>query len=279
LVQAKKLLESYGLQFTAVGWPPQGLLDEIINDGPKLNEALDRFCECVTNMGKAGIPILCYAFGLNWGHWRTGLNGGARGDAGVLSFDYELVRDAPLTEQGHVPAEEVWRRFTVFAQRVMPVAEAAGVKLACHPDDPPVPKLRGIDRILGTVQGLKRLIETVPSPSNGLNFCQGTFGESDIDIEDSIRTLVSTERVFVVHFRNVKRLPSPTMRYDEAFIDDGDMDMIATMKLYAQLGYEGLIDPDHAPVMEGDGQWLRERGYAHAIGYMTAVKQMIDRGI
>lgn len=278
LVAARELVESFGLVFTAVGWPPQALMDEIMEDGPNLEAALDSFCQCITNMGKAGLPVLCYAFGHNWGHWRAGLDGGARGDAGVLSFDYERVKDAPYTEQGRVDADEVWRRFTVFAERVMPVAEAAGVKLACHPDDPPVGQLRGIDRVLNCVDGLIRLIETVPSPSNGLNFCQGTLGESGIDMEVAIRRIIATGRVYVVHFRNVHRLESPSMRYDETFIDDGDMDMIATMKLYAELGYDGLIDPDHAPVMEGDGQWQRERGFAHSIGYMTAVKQMIDSG-
>lgn len=206
-----------------------------------------------------------------------GSTGGARGDAGVISFDYELVKDAPHTELGCVDADEVWRRFTAFAERVMPVAEKVGVRLACHPDDPPVPELRGISRIFSSVDGLPRLIETVPSPSNGLNFCQGTMGEAGEDMEAAIGRLIPTGKVFVVHFRNIHRLPGPSLRYDETFIDDGDMDMISSMQLYDEMGYDGLIDPDHAPVMEGDGQWNRERGFAHSIGYMTAVKQMIDR--
>ncbi len=278
LVEAKRKVESFGLRLTALGTPPKAIMDAILHDRPNVDDALDALEKIVIDIGRARIPVLCYSFGENWGHWRRGLDGGARGDAGVISYDHDRVPDAEPFEDRTVDADEMWRRFTRFAQRIVPVAEKANVKLACHPDDPPVPELRGMARIFHTTDALKRLIDTVPSPSNGLNFCQGVFGQAGHDIEHALRTLIPTGRVHVVHFRNVRRDPTaPVLRYDETFIDDGDMDMIASLRLYAELGYDGLIDPDHAPVMEGDAQWLRERGFAHSIGYMTAVKQMIDR--
>jgi mannonate dehydratase len=103
------------------------------------------------------------------------------------------------------------------------------------------------------------------------------MAESGADIEAAIRSFVGQERVFVVHFRNIHRHPDEHLHYDETFIDEGDMDMIATLQLYQQLGYSGLMDPDHAPVMEGDGHFVRERGYAYALGYMRAVQQQWQR--
>jgi len=273
----KKGAASHGIELAAIGCPPQKVMREILLAGPNRDKAIRDFCTCVENMAKAGIPVLGYDFSVlaNWGRWRQGLDGGGRGDAGVMSFDYDRVKDAPLTELGEITADEMWDRFAWFAERVIPVAEKAGVKLACHPDDPPVPILRGVARILSSLEGMKRLIETFPSPNNGLTFCQGTVAEMGVDVIEAIRYFVQRKTVFIVHFRNVRREPGESVRYDEVFIDEGDVDMARAMREYIELGYDGLIDPDHAPVMETDTQWGRQRGYAFAIGYMTALKDVL----
>lgn len=278
LLQLRKQVEAYGLELAAIGRPPRAALREVIHAGPRRDEDLENICTSIRNMGLAGIPVLGYNFSVypNWGLWRAGLNGGARGDAGVHSFDYDLVKGAPVGEAGLVSADEMWQRLAYFLERVVPVAEEAGVKLACHPDDPPVAELRGAARILSSIDGLKRLVDLVPSPSNGLTFCQGTLAEMGADLFEAIRYFGERKKIFVVHFRNVHRFPGNSVKYDETFIDDGDVDMFSTLQAYAQVGYDGLLDPDHAPVVVGDSQWGRHRGYAYAFGYIAAMKRFVD---
>ena len=227
-------------------------------------------------MGKAGIPILGYYFSIAgvWGHWRAYDSGGGRGDAGLKSFDYDLVKDAPVVETGRVSVEEMWDRLTYFLERVVPVAESAGVKLAAHQDDPPAEELRGTGRLLTSHEGMKRLIETVPSPNNGLEFCQGTVGEMGPDrAVDAIRYFGGQGKIFYVHFRNVRgKFP----KFDEVFIDEGDVDMFEAMRAYKEVGFDGVIIPDHAPRVAGDSDHRRQ-GVTFALGYMRALMQMVEK--
>lgn len=276
LLQLSKLVESYGLELSAIEAPPTQVMREIVLAGPRRDEAIDVFCTCVESMAKADIHILAYNFALNptWGRWRNGESGGGRGGAGLMSFNAELIKDAPISEAGAVSADEMWSRFEYFAKRVFPVAEKMGVMLACHPDDPPVPVLRGGAQILWNVDGMRRLIETVPSPNSGLLFCVGTVAEMDVNVIDTLQYFLEREKIFLVHFRNIKRLPGESLNYDEVFIEEGDVDMFEAMRTLSEGGFEGLLDPDHAPVMESDTQFGRQRGYAYAIGYMTALKKL-----
>ena len=191
-----------------------------------------------------------------------------------MSFDSELIENVPPGDAGVVSHDELWDRFAYFAERVVPIAEKVSVKLACHPDDPPAGSLRGAAQILATGDGMQRLIDTAPSPSNGLLYCQGTVAEMGVDVLETTRHFLRQQKIFVVHFRNVRRYPSDGLKFDEVFIDEGDVDMAAAMQLYAEHNYDGLIDPDHALVMETDTQFGRHRSYAFAIGYMTALKQV-----
>ena len=165
--------------------------------------------------------------------------------------------------------EEVWDRITYFLERVVPVPEQAGVKLACHPDDPPVPTLRGETRVLGSMEGMKRLMEIVPSDSNGLNFCQGSVAEMGVDVIEVIRYFGSLGQIHHVHFRNVK---GSVPRFEESFIDDGDVNMFEALRAYKEVGYTGTIMPDHWPRVV-DGSPLI--GRAHALGYMKAMMEML----
>ncbi len=280
LLQLRKYVESFGLEMAAIEAPPTSIHRPILLASPDRDEAIAGFCKSVESMARAGIHTLCYDFALNpcWGRWRNGLSGGGRGDAGLMSFDSQLIENVPPGDAGVVDHDELWDRFAYFAERVVPVAEKVGVKLACHPDDPPLGSLRGAAQILATVDGMQRLIDTVPSPSNGLLYCQGTVAEMGVDVLETTRHFLRQKKIFVVHFRNVRRVPSDGLKFDEVFIDEGDVDMAAAMQLYAEHNYDGLIDPDHAPVMETDTQFGRHRGYAFAIGYMTALKQIMGNG-
>jgi len=169
----------------------------------------------------------------------------------------------------------MWERLIYFLKRVLPVAEDAGVKLACHPDDPPAPELRDIARIQTNVADFKRLVEAVPSPSNRLTFCVGTVAETGGDVINAIKYFGARRQISVVHFRNVRRLSKDILNYDEAFIDNGDLDMLEVLRTLAEVEYDGLLDPDHAPVLETDSQWGRQRGYAHAYGYIAGLRDCL----
>jgi len=154
---------------------------------PGRDEEIEHLGEMLTNMGAVGIGIWRYNFMAVFGWLRTSTTTPGRGGALVTSYDHTLMREAPLTEFGTVSEERLWDNFAYFLQRVVPVAERARVKLALHPDDPPISPIRGIARIITSVDALKRAIELVPSEWNGLTFCQGAIATMGADISAAIR--------------------------------------------------------------------------------------------
>ena len=276
LLRLKKRIESYDLVLEAIENLPRDHWDQILHGAPGREEQVENVCRTIRNMGQAGIPILGYCFSIMgvWGHWRAYSAGGGRGGSGVKSFDYGLVKDAPVAETGRVSVAQMWERVTWFLERVVPAAEEAGVRLAAHQDDPPAEELCGTGRLLTSHEALARLIETVPSPSNGLEFCQGTVAEMGTDrVVDAIRRFGGQGKIFYVHFRNVKgQFP----RFDEVFIDEGDVDMFAAMQAYQEVGFDGVLIPDHAPSVSGETGY-RHRGMAFSLGYMRALMQAVTR--
>ena len=149
-----------------------------------------------------------------------------------------------------------WERITYFLDRVVPVAEEYKVRMGCHPQDPGMPKgkgWRGVETVLGSVDGLKRFVSIKESPYHGLNFCQGTVSEMlakpGEEIFDVIRYFGSRGKIFSVHFRNIA---GGFLNFRETFIDDGDVDMLKAMRVYREIGFDGMMMPDHVPQIEGD---------------------------
>lgn len=274
LLRMRKFIEAQGLQVTAIENLPRDHWEDVLLAGPRRDEQLANVCQTIENMGRAGWPILGYYFGIAgvWGHWRAYTSGGGRGNAGLKSFDYDLVKDAPTHESGPVSVDEMWERFAYFLERAVPVAEKAGVKLAAHQDDPPAPELCGTGRLLTSHDNMQRLLDTVPSPANGLEFCQGTVAEMGPDKTiDAIRRFAGQQKIFYVHFRNVRgQFPS----FDEVFIDEGDVDMLEAMRAYKEADFNGVITPDHTPRVEGDSGY-GYRGRAFALGYIKALMQTV----
>jgi len=292
LLRLKKFVESYGLKLEAIENLPPVHYDRILYDIDGKERQVENIKRTITNMGKAGINCLGYCFTIlgYWGHWRTGEGGGGRGNAGITSFDYSMVKDAPHSSMGllwgnwktdyfnpsdtieKVNREMMWKRLCYLLDRIIPVAEEAGVKLCIHPSDPPAPALGGEERIMNCPEDFKELIELYPSDYHGIQFCQGTFSEMEgvgKKVVGLIEYFGTRKKIFYVHFRNVH---GTFPLYEETFIDDGDTDMALAFKAYKDAGFEGVLIPDHVPVVNSvSNPW--HTGMAHSIGY---IKSLMD---
>jgi mannonate dehydratase len=249
----------------------QGIL---LGREPERTRELDAICRLLEDCGTAGIPAVKYNFNLI-GIPRTPDERG-RGGSMNASFRWaDTDPDAAPGLAGVVDEEENWARIEHFLAAVVPVAEAARVRLACHPHDPYTPPgYRGVTRVLGTVDGLKRFVATHESPYHGLNFCQGTVAEMLDDpateIFDIIRWFGERGKLFNVHFRNIR---GRKLDFMETFPDEGDMDMVASLKLYAELGYPYMLMPDHAPKVSNADP--HAPAFAFCYGWIIGVMQSL----
>jgi mannonate dehydratase len=264
-----------------------GLSLDVIEDNPPMDamrlgrpgreEEVEVFCKLLRNMGKLGIPVLCYNWMAVLGWLRTSVAAEGRGGAGVTRYDHSLMVDAPLTPAGLVAADDLWANFKWFLERVVPVAEEAGVKLALHPDDPPLSPIRGIDRILNTVDAFQRALDLVPSEMHGITMCQGNFTLMTDDLPAVIRQFGEQGKIHFVHFRDVVGTPE---YFTETFHEEGKTDMLACVRAYRDAGVEGVMRSDHVPTLEGDTAIVP--GYSHsarlyAIGYTRGLLEAVAK--
>lgn len=238
------------------------------------DEEIDAVCELIRNMGALGIPVWCYQW-MALGVLRTAEAIPARGGALVTGYDHASINDADRTEYGVVEDEQLWASLEYFLRRVLPVAEEAGVQLAMHPDDPPLSPIRGVARIMRSVENFQRLLDLVPSPANGITLCQGNFTLMTDDLPGVIRRFGEQKKVFFVHFRDVRGTPE---RFEETFHDNGQTDMAACMRAYRDIGFDGVCRPDHVPTLAGDRN--DKPGYStigrlFAIGYIKGLADSI----
>jgi mannonate dehydratase len=261
--------------------------DQILLDGPHRAQQMEKLKLTLRNLGKAGIPIMGYYFSLAGVCWRA-VGPFARGDAESIGYledrapedtlipngeiwGFRVDETAPAGTIGRVSRDEVWDRLTRFLQELVPIAEESGVRLAAHPDDPPLPELRGTGRLITHPDHYQRLLDIVPSAHNGLEFCQGTIAEMrDADVLGAIRQY--SHRIGYVHFRNVRgKVPN----YVETFLDEGDVDMLDALRVYRDSGYEGVLIPDHTPSTACAAPW--HAGMAFALGYMRSAMNMLAK--
>ncbi len=243
---------------------------------PSRDAEIEVIKQNVRAAGEAGIPCLKYNLNL-LGVPRTGRRPG-RGGAMYSHFDIDEWTDHSLTEAGPMPAEKMWQNITYFLERVVPVAEEARVRLACHPHDPAVPHdtgLRGVHCVLGSVDGLKRFVAICESPYHGLNFCQGTVSEMCVDpateVPAAIRHFGAQGKIFMVHFRNIK---GGFLHFDEVYPDNGDVDMLGALRAYREVGVNAMLCPDHVPHSAADPDG--ERQFSYCLGYTRALLQVVD---
>lgn len=249
---------------------------------PDRDQDIDRVIQSIRAAGRVGLPVVEY----NWYAHRA-MEGyfeeTGRAGAGWTGFDYGRMKDLPaLPEEGAHTLDEMWKNITYFLKAVVPEAEKAGVRLALHPNDPPAPLSRGSQQIMGTIDGWKKLVAIVHSPSNGITFDCGVTREMGGDPVEVCRWFGSRDRINHVHFRNVK-VQKPYERYSEVFIDEGENDMFAVMKELVKQKYTRLIYPEHPRGIDYDREHPNFRsqypggggyaGYAFNVGYTRAMLQ------
>jgi mannonate dehydratase len=266
---------------------------DVLLDGPRKHEQLENIKGIIRNVGRAGISVMGYNFSIAgvWGHV-PGLY--ARGGAASVGFFgpdgvpetpipngmvWNMIYDPDLYDAanpkgivGVVTQEQLWQRLTDFLREVLPVAEAAGVRLALHPDDPPMPTLRGTARLVYQPRIYQQVLDIQPSRHNALEFCLGTLAEmTEGDIYEVTDHYTQMGQVCYIHFRNVK---GKAPHYTEVFVDEGDIDMIRILRILKKNRYDGVLIPDHTPGMTCDAPW--HAGMAYALGYMRAAIQIIE---
>jgi len=277
----KEAWSKVGLKFNVVEGPPSlGEKTKLGLEGR--DEEIANFITLMKSLSKSGVDVICY----NWmpviGWYRTDKARPGRGGALVTAFDYDVIKDAPLTEYGVVTKETMWTNLEYFLKAVIPEAEKVGMKLAMHPDDPQVDSIKGISRIMTSVENFKKLVDLVPSPSNGITMCQGNFSLMGADIPATVKYFGKRKLIHFVHFRNVQDLSGnkPSTKFTETFHDEGQIDMYAAMKAYYDIGFKGPIRPDHVPTMAGDSNdfpGYSTIGSLFAWGYIKGLMESVQK--
>jgi mannonate dehydratase len=218
---------------------------------PGRDEEIDDVIQSIRAAGRVGLPVIeynFYAHRLMKGYHEVP----GRGGAGTTGYDYSLSKDLPpLPEVGAHTLGEMWANITYLLEAVIPVAEEAGVRLALHPNDPPVPLSRGSEQIMATLDGWKKLIGIVDSPANGITYDCGVTREIGEDPVEVCRYFGERDRINHVHFRNVV-VKTPSVDYVEVFPDEGQVDMFAVMKELVRQRYDRALYPEHPRALDAD---------------------------
>ncbi|MEH6680353.1 MAG: mannonate dehydratase [Sediminicola sp.] len=279
LLAIREEINSHGLVLEAIeNFDPYHWHD-ILLDGPQKVEQMENLKQLIRNVGKAGIPVFGYNFSLAGVSSRT-QGTFARGEAVSVGMDgvdatpvpngmvWNMVYDenAPVGDIPTIDHRELWDRLQYFLEGILPVAEQAGVRLAAHPDDPPMPYVRNTPRLVYQPQMYQKLLDLYPSNSNSLEFCLGSIAEmTEGDVYEATDTYSKEDKIAYIHFRNIKgKVPN----YREVFVDEGDIDMFRILEILKKNNFKGVLIPDHTPQMSCDAPWYA--GMAYAMGYMKA---------
>lgn len=264
--------------FTIAAIEDTAPMDRVRLGLPGRDEEISHVIDQIRAMGECGIPVLCY----NWmaiGSWaRTETDVVLRGGALSTGYDDEVSRAAgPMVEPGSITEDQLWEGLQYFLTAVVPMAEAAGIQLGLHPDDPPLPSVRGVPRIIRSVDAYRRVLELVPSPANGITLCQGNWALMTDDLPGVIREFGPQGKIAFVHFRDIR---GTAAKFIETFHDDGQTDMAACMEAYRDVGFTGPLRPDHVQTLDGEDN--AKPGYGalgrlFAFGYIAGLRDAVYR--
>jgi mannonate dehydratase len=298
LLALRRRVESFGLRVEAIENVPNAFYERAMLGLPGRDAEIENVRATIRNVGRAGIPVLGFHF-IPGSVWRTSLTTQGRGGALVSAFDLDVaadparsgevfiarrdrrllenesfVRDAHFVTETRLDDDTLWENFRYFMEAVLPAAEDVGVRLALHPDDPPVPALGGIARIFRSVDALKRAVEVAPSPAFGFDLCLGTISEmgGEPAVMEAIEYFGLRNRIVYVHFRDVRGW---VPRFEEAFLGEGNYSPLKVMRALKRGGFSGFILDDHVPRLTGDTEYAH-RGRAHAIGYLQALLSAVE---
>jgi mannonate dehydratase len=286
LTRMRELAEKNGINIEGIAAPilTSSHIDHekhgaiMLASSPERDRDIEGLQTLIKNCAAAGIGSIKYNMSI-LGVLRLPDRVPGRGDSTLSAWRLVDAHPAtPLTRAGRVDAAAFWERITYFLDRIIPVANEYKIRMACHPHDPGVPPegYQGVNRVLGTVDGLKRFITIRESPYHGLNFCQGTVSEMLADpgkeIFDVIRYFGSRGKIFNVHFRNIRGHRND---FVEVFPDEGDVDFVKAIQVYKEVGYQYLLMPDHVPQAANDPNGLQS--FAFCYGYIRALIQAVDQ--
>jgi len=247
----------------------------MLAESPERDRDIESLQKLIRNCAQAGIPSIKYNMSI-LGVLRTGRTPG-RGDALYDTWKLSEARpEKALTRAGRVDADRFWERISYFLDRVIPVANEYKIRMACHPHDPGVPPegYQGVDRVLGTVEGLKKFVSIQESEYHGLNFCQGTVSEMlahpGQEIFDVIRYFGTRKKIFNVHFRNIRGHRDDFL---EVYPDEGDIDFVKAIRVYKEVNYPYMLMPDHVPLAHNDPDGLQS--FAFCFGYIRGLIQSL----
>ena len=275
----RERFEAHNLMWTGMGIVCEGFLENQLQGLPGRDREADQMCEIIRRVGEvykdkpaAETPVMIMDQRLTY-LARSGWRGSARvkGRGGVLFYDFDNSRDAENRDAplGQVPLEETWARIAYLYERIVPVAEEADVRLATHPDDPPMKVYRGAANALNSIAGFQRLFDTFPSSHNGMLLCMGCMAEAGEDAIEALRVFGEVGKIFYIHFRNVS---GTVPHYTEIFPDMGKTDMAEAMRTLWSLGYKHFLVPDHQFGIAGDDRW-GGMSRSWQVGYVTALRQ------
>jgi len=283
LMRVRETVEAHGLVLAAMHLPltsaglEHQIWPHILTGGPERDREIEQVNCCIEAAARAGVTTLLYNLAV-LPVVRSPRRSPGRGGATYSRFRYEEIKDDPPLPYAPITAEMAWERIAYFVEHVVPVAEEFGVRLGCHQHDPGMPEgigYRGVERVLGSIEGLKRFVALSDSPFHGLNFCQGTIAEMCThpdQVYEAIRYFGERKRIFWVHFRNVR---GGFLAFDEVFPDEGDVDMVRAIRTYREVGYEGVLIPDHVPHSALDTPY-GHRAHAFAYGYIRGLIQATE---
>jgi mannonate dehydratase len=273
----KERFAEFGIDVYGFGNADVHNQDAIVLGTEGRDAKIEEYKRHLQSLGAAGIPYTTYAHMANgiWSSAREKTRGGA--DARGLDMASpdatgrwrDRAHKLPLTNERVYSEEELWDNFTYFIRQAAPAAENEGVMIGIHPDDPPgLTEIGGVPRLFSTLERYQKALDIADSPNVGVCLCVGCWLEGG-DLmgatpEEAIRTFGEQQKLFKIHFRNVDQ---PLPHFVETFIDDGYKDMYLVMKALQDVGFKGVVIPDHIPRMAGDGS----RGTAFTLGYMKAL--------